>query len=164
MKIQSSHHYLSSFLTELLNQSKSVNGRLTDNKMFFTQGKFKITCNVVLYFFTQGVLQVRKRVTLMIVTVSAIFGVTWFPDLVLHVVEQTTSLKFSPAIFAIVHTIIMFNSAVNPFAYALINQRFREKMKRLLCYSVILLEPKSCTNSQSHRIELMNSNITQLRP
>ncbi|CAH3193452.1 unnamed protein product [Porites evermanni] len=60
-----------------------------------------------------GVLKVRKRVTLMIVTVSAIFGITWLPDVILHVLEQTTSLKFSPAIFAVVHTIIMFNSAVN---------------------------------------------------
>ena len=59
---------------------------------------------------------------------------------------------------------IMFNSAVNPFAYALINQRFREKMKRLLCYSSILSELRSSTNLQSHSIELMNSNITQSRP
>lgn len=94
----------------------------------------------------QGVLKVRKRVTLMIVTVSAIFGITWLPDVILHVVEQTTSIKFSPAIFTIVHTIIMFNSAVNPFAYALINQRFREKMKRLLRYSSILSELRSYTN------------------
>jgi len=119
---------------------------------------------VVLCFFMQGVLKVRKRVTLMIVTVSAIFGITWLPDVILHVVEQTTSLKFSSAIFAVVHTIIMFNSAVNPFAYALINQRFREKMKRLLCYSSILSELRSSTNLQSHSIELMNSNITQPRP
>ena len=59
---------------------------------------------MVLCFFMQGVLKVRKRVTLMIVTVSAIFGITWLPDVILHVVEQTTSLNFSPAIFAIVHT------------------------------------------------------------
>ena len=136
---------------------------MTDDKMFFAPANFKITCNVVLCFFMQGVLKVRKRVTLMIVTVSAIFGMTWLPDVILHVVEQTTSIKFSPAIFTIVHTIIMFNSAVNPFAYALINQRFREKMKRLLCYSSILSELRSSTNLQSHSIELMNSSITQPR-
>ena len=69
----------------------------------------------------------------MIITVSAIFGITWPPDIMIHTVEETTSFKFSPVIFTIVHTIIMFNCAVNPFVYALINQRFREKMKRLLC-------------------------------
>ena len=67
------------------------------------------------------------------VTVSAIFGITWLPDVILQVVDQTNSLKHGAVIFIIVHTITMFNSAVNPFVYALSNQRFREKMKSMLC-------------------------------
>ena len=124
--------------------------------MFFAPANFKLTCNMVLCFFMQGVLKVRKRVTLMIVTVSAIFGITWLPDVILHVVEQTTSLKFSPVVFLIVHTNITFNCAVNPFVYALINQRFREKMKRMLYCSSRLLESRGRSNSQSHSIELVN--------
>jgi len=31
---------------------------------------------------------------------------------------------------------ILFNFAVNPFAYALINQQFREKMKGMICCSL----------------------------
>ena len=107
-------------------------------------------------FLTQGVLKVRKRVTLMIITVSAIFGITWLPDIMIHTVEETTSLKFSSVVFPIVHTIIMFNCAVNPFVYALINQRFREKMKRMLYCSSRLLESRGLSNSQSHSIELVN--------
>ena len=40
---------------------------------------------------------------------------------------------------------IMFNSAVNPFAYALINQRFREKIKGIIC---------CCSRSASSRIHV----------
>ena len=92
----------------------------------------------------------------MIITVSAIFGITWLPDIMIHTVEETTSLKFSPVVFPIVHTIIMFNCAVNPFVYALINQRFREKMERMLYCSSRLLESRGRSNSQSHSIELVN--------
>ena len=81
---------------------------------------------------TQVVLKMRKRVTLMVVTVSAIFIICWGTDEVLHVIEQATSYKFAPVVFPITHTMIMFNSAVNPFAYALINNRFRKKMKEMI--------------------------------
>ena len=68
----------------------------------------------------------------MVVTVSAIFIICWGTDEVLHVIEQATSYKFAPVVFPITHTMIMFNSAVNPFAYALINNRFRKKMKEMI--------------------------------
>ena len=96
----------------------------------FLKAKYSILITSVC---TQGVLKVRKRVTLMVVTVSAIFVICWGTDEALHVVEQATSYKFAPVVFSITHTMIMFNSAVNPFAYALINQRFREKIKGMIC-------------------------------
>ena len=83
---------------------------------------------------TQGVLKVRKRVTLMVVTVSAIFVICWGTDIILHILEAFhTSQKLSTLAIPIAHTMIMFNSTVNPFAYALINQKFREKMKEMIC-------------------------------
>ncbi|CAH3173117.1 unnamed protein product, partial [Porites lobata] len=81
----------------------------------------------------KGVLRLRKRVTLMVLTVSAIFGICWGIESAFHIVDDFVS-KLSPVFFLISHTMVTFNSAVNPFAYALINQRFRAKMKRMVCH------------------------------
>ena len=82
---------------------------------------------------TQGVLKVRRRVTLMVLTVSAIFGICWNTDAILHCIDIFGTYKLSPYAIPIAHTMLMFNAAVNPFAYALISQRFRQKIKILLC-------------------------------
>ena len=82
-------------------------------------------------FCFQGVLKVRKRVTLMVITVSIIFGVTWLADsfnYVLHFYKPS----FSKLTFATANIFILFNSAINPILYALINQRYKEKMKGIL--------------------------------
>ncbi|XP_068754970.1 tachykinin-like peptides receptor 86C [Montipora capricornis] len=81
----------------------------------------------------QGVLKVRKRVTLMVLTVTALFEICWIPDTVMHVLHDFGLYRIRSVAFDITHTILALNSAVNPFAYALINQRFREKMKGMLC-------------------------------
>ena len=85
-------------------------------------------------FCTQGVLRLRKRVTLMVVSISTILVISWGTDGILHLIEEYAStVKLSPLTTPIAHTIIIFNSAVNPFAYALLNPRFRTKMKQMVC-------------------------------
>ena len=84
-------------------------------------------------FCTQGVLRLRKRVTFMVVSISTILVISWGTDGILHLIEEyASSVKLSPLTFSIAHTIIIFNSAVDPFAYALLNQRFRKKMKQMV--------------------------------
>ena len=85
-------------------------------------------------FCTQGVLRLRKRVTLMVVTVSAILVISWGADGILHLIQEYAgTVKLSPLATPIAHTIMLFNSVVNPFAYALLNQRFRTKVKEMVC-------------------------------
>ena len=77
-------------------------------------------------------MKVRKRVTLMVVTITAIFGICWLTDVIAHVVDYHT-YSITHEVFTVIHTMILFNSAVNPFVYALLNQNFREKIKGMIC-------------------------------
>ena len=108
-------------------------------------------------FQTQGVLKVRKRVTLMVVTVTVIFGICWGTDLTLHVIQQADSQNISSAAFTITHTMIMFNAAVNPFAYALISQRFRRKIKEMIWWCPNSSAKKARATVKSQGIELCNN-------
>ena len=103
---------------------------------------------------TQGLLKVRKRVTLMVVTVRAIFGIFWATDLILHALEDIGSFKFNSVVFPIGNTMLMFNFAVNPFAYALINQRFRENIKGMIRCSSSSSAPRVHAAREPQGIEL----------
>ena len=78
-------------------------------------------------------MKVRKRVTLMVIAVTILFGICWLTDIFVHLVEVKTSYTMDKVVYTVVHTMILFNSALNPFLYALINQNFRKKMKEMLC-------------------------------
>ena len=85
-------------------------------------------------FCIQGVLRLRKRATLTAVTISAILVISWGAEGILHLIQDyASSVKLSPFTTRIAHMIMIFNSAVNPFAYALLNQRFRTKVKQMVC-------------------------------
>ncbi|XP_078348513.1 pyroglutamylated RF-amide peptide receptor-like [Oculina patagonica] len=80
----------------------------------------------------QGVMKVRKRVTLMVIAVTAIFGICWGTSSVVYVLMVAASYDIGAVPIAISNTIVLFNSAFNPFVYALLNQQFREKMKGMI--------------------------------
>ena len=90
---------------------------------------------LILSVYFQGVLKIRKRVTLTAVTVSIIFSICWMTDAVIFLLSyHSTTSSPSDVTWAIAAVMILFNSAINPFVYALINERFREKIKRLIGY------------------------------
>ena len=95
----------------------------------------------------------------MVISVSVIFVITWLPGSILYIVEQTTSIEFSLFIFSILHTMVMFNSAVNPFEHALINQRFKEKIKSMLCPGSSSLVSKNSSDLDTQSIELASRGI-----
>ena len=96
----------------------------------------------------------RKRVTLMVLIVTVIFGICWGTDCILHVMELVASYKFSPLAIPVAHVMIMFNAAVNPFAYALVNQRFRQKMKGILVCRLRFSSARVQTATESSSIGL----------
>jgi len=70
----------------------------------------------------------------MVVMVSIIFAVCWLTDAVIFLLSYYSSSNSpSDITYAIAAVMILFNSAVNPFVYALVNQRFMEKIKAMLC-------------------------------
>ncbi|XP_068731862.1 neuropeptide FF receptor 1-like [Montipora capricornis] len=125
-------------------------------------------------FHQQGVLKVRKRVTLMVLTVTTLFEICWISDTVIHVLKDFGLCPISGIAFPITHTTIAFNSAVNPFAYALINQGFREKMKGMLCNGSCAIErnvnadhqgtafQQTATSTCTHSREELG--LTEMRP
>ena len=95
-----------------------------------------------MHLYSQGVMKVRKRVTLMVITVSLIFGISWGTSSVSYVLKHFTSQNIGNV--AITNTMALLNSAVNPFVYALFNQQFREKLKGMM----------SCTFRSASRIDV----------
>ena len=77
-------------------------------------------------------MRMRKRVTLMVVAVTVMFGICWVSDVIAHSIDYYTSHSTSRVAYLIIHTLILLNTAVNPFVYALISHNFREKMKRMI--------------------------------
>ena len=71
----------------------------------------------------------------MVVVVTAIFGVCWLMSTVVYNVEFfTASLHIGLTVNGVISdTMVLFNSAVNPFVYSLLNERFREKLKGMIC-------------------------------
>ena len=81
----------------------------------------------------------------MVAVVTAIFGICWLMSTVVYNVEFfTESLHIGLTANGVISdTMVLFNSAVNPFVYALLNQHFKDKMKRIIC----------CTGATVHRLQ-----------
>ena len=77
-------------------------------------------------------MRVRKRVTLMVIAVTTIFGICWGTSEVVYVLNYVLSYNTGYVPITISNTMVLFNSAINPFVYALLNRQFREKMKGML--------------------------------
>ena len=71
----------------------------------------------------------------MVLTVSVIFAICWSADAILHLLERFYFHKNLPLARSIIHAMLAFNAAVNPYAYALINKQFKVKIKEILSSS-----------------------------
>ena len=105
-------------------------------------------------------MKVRKRVSLMVVTVSAIFGICWGTSSVAYTLWAFDPSSVGPVPIAIANTMVLFNAAINPFVYALLNQQFREKMKGIMCCANCCVK-RAHPAHEPQSIELANTNNTQ---
>lgn len=103
----------------------------------------------------------RKRVTFMVVIVSVIFSICWFTDTLMFLLSNySTANSKSDAIWAIGFIMVLFSSAANPFVYALISQRFREKMRRMLCFRGLRSTMEVHPSNEAPNIQPANSTTT----
>ena len=70
----------------------------------------------------------------MVLAVSAIYGLCWMPNLFIYVFNYFITSKNYGDVFHIVSIVLVScNSTVNPFIYVFVNQKFRRKVKSLIC-------------------------------
>ena len=70
----------------------------------------------------------------MAVAVSVIFAVCWLTDSINYMLSiYASTATFGDVTYIVTSIMIMFNSAINPIVYGLVNERFREKIKRMTC-------------------------------
>ena len=83
---------------------------------------------------SQGVMRVRKRVTKMVLTVSVIYGMCWIPNLTIYALNYfSPSQNYGDVTYITSIVLVTCNSTVNPFIYVFVNQKFRRKIKSLVC-------------------------------
>lgn len=76
----------------------------------------------------------RKKVTKMLMTVTAIYGICWIPNLILYVVWYFASEEdVMYTINKVFLVLILVNSCANPIVYALQSRLFRKHMVDIFC-------------------------------
>ena len=103
-------------------------------------------------------MKVRRRVTLMVVVVTAIFGFCWGINQIVHIFKFFSSYTVGALPTVVANTMVLLNSSINPFVFALLNQQFRERMKSVICCTDCT-KSKIHPASESHDFEL-GDNIT----
>ena len=115
--------------TSVYNNGTTIIINMDDNYSRFRQVVNRIDSFFFLFFvfLIQDDNRVQKRVTLMVI-VTVIFGIFYELISVIYVLRKFTSYNIGPVLVFVSFMMVLCNSAVNPFVYALLNRQFREKI------------------------------------
>ena len=70
----------------------------------------------------------------MVLTVSIIYALCWLPNLSVYALAYLSpSQTYGTVLYITSIVLVTCNSAVNPFIYVFVNQKFREKIENLFC-------------------------------
>ena len=77
-----------------------------------------------------AMIQNRKKITKMVITVTVIFGILRSPNLVMYMLSQfdPSVYKFSSTAYIVSVALVALNSTLNPFIYSLHSTRFRQHL------------------------------------
>lgn len=83
---------------------------------------------------SQSVMKSRKKITKMLMTIIAIYGICWIPNLILYVVWYfVLDADVMYTINKVFLVLILVNSCANPLVYAVQSRLFRRHMVRIIC-------------------------------
>lgn len=112
-------------------------------------------------------MKVRKRVTKMVLAVSVIYGLCWMPNLMIYALNYfSPSQNYGDVTYITSIVLVTCNSAVNPFIYAFVNQKFQRKIKILLGCKITCgykIEPavNSSQTTNDQTITVTNSTLAE---
>ena len=93
----------------------------------------------------------------MVVTVTAIFGVCYLSDSTIFLLRHHAPKHTISDLGKDVNTaMVMLNSAINPIVYVLVNQRFREKIKAIMCCACLLSTNRIHHGTADQRMKVAN--------
>lgn len=97
-----------------------------------------------------SVMETRKKVTKMLMAITAIYGICWIPNLIFYVVWcfylHGNVMYTINEVFLV---LLLVNSSINPIVYAAQNRLFRRRMVEILCGCKKLSENENATLSLS---------------
>ena len=121
--------------------------------MYSMKGMYSIMFFIYCTIFFQGVMKVRKRVTKMVLAVSVIYGLCWMPNQFIYLFNYfIPSQKYGNVIYIVSIVLVSCNSTVNPFIYVFVNQKFRRKVKSLIC----------CSTTCSNRVDVSSDSSAHM--
>ncbi|MCL4148270.1 UNVERIFIED_CONTAM: hypothetical protein GTU68_044035 [Idotea baltica] len=110
----------------------------------------------------------KRRTNRMLIAMVSIFGISWLPFNLYHLVHDYYALaaewKYTSIAFFITHVVAMSSTCYNPFLYAWLNENFRKEFQLVLpCYRSTIARgqwrsERTCNGNNETQMETLRDN------